>query len=514
MAGKNKQQKTGGNSGALEKRPPVVAILGHIDHGKSTLLDYIRKTNIVDNEAGGITQRISAYEVERVKDGSTERITFIDTPGHEAFSGMRERGATTADVAILVVSAEDGVKPQTIDAYKEIEKAKVPFVVAINKIDKPAANVDRTKMSLAEAGIYVEGFGGNISFVPISAKTGDGVDDLLDLIILTADVAELKGDRARLAEGAIIEAHRDPKKGISATLVIKNGSLGPGMFVACGTAFSPTRILENHAGKKITEAAFSSPVRLVGWNKAPQVGSPFVSFANKKELEEYLEMAAELEKKPRTPEPQPVAEAEKRIIPLIIKADVQGSVEAIEHEIAKIKSDRVALKTVLASIGDITESDIKVAGSATGADGALVVGFNVKTDSQAAAMIERLSLAHATFDIIYNLREWLEERVKERTPKVQTEEIVGKAKILKFFSRTKDRQIVGGKVIDREISVGHRVKIIRRETLIGDGLIRELQQAKVKTSSVQEGFEFGTMIEAKIELAPGDVIEDFIVVEK
>ncbi|MBX4209402.1 GTP-binding protein, partial [Candidatus Parcubacteria bacterium] len=324
---KHLKQPARGTSGASIKRPPVVAILGHIDHGKSTLLDYIRKTNIVDEEAGGITQRISAYEVERQKEGSAdgkaEKITFIDTPGHEAFSGMRERGATTADIAILVVSAEDGVKPQTIDAYKEIEKAKVPFVVAINKIDKPAANVEKTKISLAEAGIYVEGFGGNISFVPISAKTGAGVDELLDIIILTADIADLKGEPEKPAEGAVIEAHRDPKKGISATLVIKNGSMGPGMFVASGTAFSPVRILENSVGKKIAEATFSSPVRLVGWNKAPSVGSVFSTFASKKDLEEYLETAAEMEKKPRaaiapkaggTNDAEPDA-TEKKIVP-------------------------------------------------------------------------------------------------------------------------------------------------------------------------------------------------------
>ncbi len=507
---KHSKQPAGG-TGALVKRPPVVAILGHIDHGKSTLLDYIRKTNIVEGEAGGITQRISAYEVER----GDQKITFIDTPGHEAFAGMRERGAGTADIAILVVSAEDGVKPQTVDAYKEIEKAKVPYIVAINKIDKPAANVERVKMTLAEAGIYLEGYGGSVSYVPISAKTGQGVDELLDLIVLTADVTGLTGDSSKPAEGTVIEAHRDPKKGISATLVIKDGSMGPGMFVACGSAFSPTRIIESHVGKKITEATFSSPVRLVGWNKAPQVGGHFVTFESKRDLEEYVEAAEEEERKPKAKVPENAErtgeEAPKVVIPLIIKADVQGSVEAIEHEIKKIKSERVTLKTVSASIGDVTESDIKVA---AGSSDALVVGFNVKVDSQAAAMIERLGIKHANFDIIYNLREWLEEKVKERTPKVQTEEVMGKAKILKFFSRAKDRQIVGGKVTDREISLGHKVKVFRRETLIGEGFIRELQQTKVKTSSVQEGFEFGAMVECAIELAPGDVIEDFVVVEK
>ncbi len=511
MAGKKSNNKISAQSGATEKRPPVVTILGHIDHGKSTLLDYIRKSHVVDEEAGGITQSISAYEVERVKDGSTEKITFIDTPGHEAFSGMRERGATTADIALLIVSAEDGVKTQTIEAYKEIEKAKVPFIVVINKIDKPNANVEKVKISLAEIGVYLEGYGGSISFVPISAKTGQGVEDLLDLIILTADVAELKGETTKLALGAVIEAHRDPKKGISATLIIKDGTMSPGMFVAAGSAFSPTRMIETPLGKKITEATFSSPVRLVGWNKAPQVGSMFVTFDDKKELEEYVETAKELEKKAPAPIEQSFQAETKKIIPIIIKADVLGSVEAIEHEMRKIKTERVAVKVILATIGDITESDVKIAG---GNKETIILGFNTKIDSQAAAMIERLGIQCATFDIIYKLAEYLNEKVLERTPKVATEEIIGKAKILKFFSRTKDKQIVGGKVIDREIKIGHKVKIVRRETTIGEGVIRELQQTKVKTDTVAEGFEFGTMIDAKIELAPGDIIEDFIIVEK
>lgn len=507
---KKTPQSNSQSSGALTKRPPVVAILGHIDHGKSTLLDYIRKSHIVDSEAGGITQSISAYEVERVKDGTTEKITFIDTPGHEAFSGMRERGATTADIALLIVSAEDGVKTQTLEAYKEIEKAQVPFIVAINKIDKPNANVDRVKNSLAEAGVYLEGYGGSISYVPISAKTGQGVDDLLDMIILTADVASLTGDSAKHASGTIIEAHRDPKKGISATLIIKNGSMGPGMFVASGTAFSPTRMIENHAGKKITEATFSSPVRLVGWNEAPKVGGVFESFTSKRDLEDYLETAHELADSAPTITVEPGSE-NKKIIPVIIKADVLGSVEAITYEMRKIKNDRVATKIILASIGDITESDIKGAG---GNKDTVIVGFNVKIDSQAQAMIERLGMQAANFDIIYKLVEFLQEKVTERTPKVETEEVVGRAKIMKCFSANKDKQIVGGKVIDREINLGHKVKIYRRETIIGDGVIRELQQTKVKTDSVKEGFEFGTMIDSKIELAPGDVIEDFIIVSK
>jgi translation initiation factor IF-2 len=260
------------------ERPPVVAVMGHIDHGKSTLLDYIRKTNIVETEAGGITQRISAYEVvHKTKEGQEKKITFLDTPGHEAFGAMRARGAKVADIAILVVAADDGVKPQTVDALKTILKAEIPYIVAINKIDKEGANVDRTKVSLAENEIYVEGYGGTISSVPISAKTGEGVSDLLDTVVLAAELEELTGDPSVNAEGVIIEANLDKKKGISATLVVKNGTLKSGQFVVAGSALSPVRLLENYAGKSIPEATFSSPVRIIGWNELPDVGSIFAT---------------------------------------------------------------------------------------------------------------------------------------------------------------------------------------------------------------------------------------------
>lgn len=509
MAKKSSQPNTPSSPAAFEKRPPVVSVMGHIDHGKSTLLDYIRKTNVVDTEAGGITQRISAYEVVR----GAEKITFIDTPGHAAFSGMRERGAATADVCVLVVSSEDGVKPQTVEAYKQIKEAGTQFVVAITKIDKPTANVERAKISLAENEIYLEGYGGDISYVPVSAVSGEGISELLDLILLTAEVSDLKGDKSAPASGTIIEAHRDPKKGISATLIIKDGSMKSGQFVACGSAYSPTRMLEDFNGKKITEASFSSPVRVIGWNEAPMVGGQFITITSKSDLEDHLEAVKDAKARPANgPAPKKAPEVtDKKYLPLIIKADVLGSVEAIEKELAKVGNDRIAAKVIFASIGDITESDVKNAG---GSAETIVIGFNVKMDSQARAMVERLGIAYESFDIIYKLVEWVEGRLKERTPKIAAEEVLGKAKILKFFSATKDKQIVGGKVIDREINIGHSVKIVRRETIIGEGVIRELQQAKIKTSTVNEGFEFGAMIDAKFELAPGDVIEDFVVVEK
>ena len=270
-------------------RPPIVVVMGHVDHGKSTLLDYIRKSNVVESEAGGITQRISAYEVTRKDEKGNDRtITFLDTPGHEAFSKMRTRGANAADIAILVVSAEDGVKAQTVEAYNTIIESKLPYIVAINKIDRPNANIEKTKNDLLEKGIYLEGMGGDIPFVPISAKVGTGVNDLLDMILLIADMNEFTGNPSHNASGVVIEAKRDPKRGISASCIIKDGTLKSGMFIAAGDSLVTTRIMENFLGKPIKEATFSSPIKLVGFESMPEVGTTFESFKTKKEAEEYI----------------------------------------------------------------------------------------------------------------------------------------------------------------------------------------------------------------------------------
>lgn len=278
----------------IRKRPPVVVVMGHVDHGKSTLLDYIRKTKIADGEAGGITQHISAYEVLTKDENKQDRlITFLDTPGHEAFTKMRCRGAQAADIAILVVSAEDGAKAQTMEAYNTIIENEIPYIVAINKIDRPNANIDRTKMDLVEKGIYLEGLGGNIPFALISAKEGTGINELMELILLLADMENLEGDASLNARGVIIEAKRDPKRGISATCIIKNGTIRAGMFVACGESLVNTRMLENFLGKPIKEATFSSPVHLVGFESMPEVGNMFESFETKKEAEAYIKIVKE-----------------------------------------------------------------------------------------------------------------------------------------------------------------------------------------------------------------------------
>ncbi len=486
------------------ERPPVICIMGHIDHGKSTLLDYIRKTNIVDSEAGGITQKISAYEVIH----NNKKITFIDTPGHESFAKIRRRGASVADIAVLVVSAEDGVKKQTNEAFQCIKESETPMIVAINKIDKPGADIEKTKANLAENEIYLEGYGGSVPFALISAKLGQGVNELLDLMLLVSEMEELEGDKEKKAEGVVIEANMDKKKGISATMIIKDGTIKSGMFVACGKALAPTRIMENFAGKKITEATFSSPIRIIGFDILPKVGNKFETFDTKEEALNYISSYHE----PITAKAS-VCDFDENtgVINVVIKADVSGSIEGIEHELDKIINDRMKVKIVHFGVGDITENDINMlAGKAD----SIVLGFNVKIDSKALASAEKSGIQIQTFNIIYKLTEWLVEMAESKTPKINVEEMTGRAKILKFFSAIKDRNIIGARVEDGEINVGDEVKIMRKEIEVGRGKIKELQQAKEKVSEVRSGVEFGCQLQSSITPAPGDKIEAFKLIKK
>lgn len=491
-------------------RPPVVVVMGHVDHGKSTLLDYIRKSNIVSGEAGGITQHINAYEVLHKDDKNEDRlITFIDTPGHEAFSKMRTRGAQAADIAILVVSAEDSVKTQTLEAYNTIIESKIPYIVAINKIDRPNANVEKVKMDLVEKGIYLEGMGGDIPYVAISAKEGTGIGDLLDMIILVADLQGFTGDKSLPASGVIIEAKCEPKRGISATCLIKNGTLTSGMYVSCGTAIVTTRIFENFLGKPIKEASFSSPVRLVGFESMPDIGTTFVSFNTKKEAEQYISsIKDELVSKDRLSAKD--TQLGKQI-PLVIKTDVMGTIEALEKEIEKLNSDEISFKIISRGVGAINESDLKMANVNKET---IVVGFNTKIDNGARDLNESLKINIQTFDIIYKLIDWLKETVEERRPRVETVEVTGTLKVLKTFGATKERQVVGGKVTAGRITDNGTVRIMRRDFEIGRGKIVGLQQSKIKSKEVLEGTEAGVLVEAKIDIAPGDELEAFIIVVK
>lgn len=491
-------------------RPPVVVIVGHIDHGKSTLLDYIRKTNIAESETGGITQNISAYEVLHKDENNQDRkITFLDTPGHEAFSKMRERGARIADIAILVVSAEDGVKPQTIEAYKTIAEANLPYIVAINKIDKPGANVEKTKIELAENEIYLENFGGKVPFAEISAKTGEGVDNLLSLILIISEMEAFESESKKEATGFVIEANLDSKRGILATLIIKDGTLTKGMTVAVEDSMCSTRMIENFLGKPVDEATFSSPVRIFGFDKLPRVGAEFVSFKNKKDAQKYVEDWKSKKNSPAQSRSD-TPDQNKKIIPVLIKADVAGSLEAIEKEIEKInkkvETQGAEFKIIGRGVGPISESDIK---NITSALNAIVIGFNVKADKSAVETAQKREITISFFDIIYKMSEWLEVEMEKRRPRVETVLTTGRAKIIRAFSRTKERQIIGGKVLEGSMVLNGTVKIMRREFEIGKGRIVNLEKGKVKASTADEGEEFGMMIESKVEIVAGDVIELF-----
>lgn len=498
----------------ISERPPVVVIMGHIDHGKSTLLDYIRKSNVVDGEAGGITQHISAYEVvHKNEEGKDKKITFLDTPGHEAFSKMRERGAKVADIAILIVSAEDSVKTQTIEAYKTIEDSKIPFIVAINKIDKPGADIEKTKMDLATNEIYLENYGGKVPFALISAKTGSGIDELLSLILILAELENFTGNIEEEASGFIIEANLNPKRGVSSSLLIKNGYMKSGMFVATSESICPTRIMENWEGKMITEATMSSPIRLIGFDKIPKIGEEFKTFKKKEDALEYVKNNVENNQGEKNSETLKNKETNKnkKVIPIILKADVSGSIEAITKEIEKITSDTAVFKVTQNGVGAVSENDIK---NISFDQNALVIAFNVKADASAIDLADRLGVKISHFDIIYKITDWLIEEMENRKPKVETMEITGKAKILKAFSRTKEKQIIGGKVVEGEIKLDSTVKIMRRDFEIGKGKIVNLEKGKTKTSTVEEGLEFGMMIESKIEIVAGDTIESFNMVQR
>ncbi|MEK7175796.1 MAG: translation initiation factor IF-2 [Patescibacteria group bacterium] len=491
-----------------ESRPPIVGIFGHIDHGKSTLLDYIRKTNLTEKEAGGITQHISAYEITR-PDG--KRMTFIDTPGHEAFASVRTRGASAADIAVLVVSGEDGVRPQTLEVYKYIKENALPFIVAITKMDKPGADLDRTKQNLAENEIYIEGYGGNISCVPLSAKTGQDVDELLDIISLQAEILDLKGEPEELGSGVIIESRLDAKRGIAATGIIKNGTVRRGTFVASGGAIAPIRILLDAMGEAADELPPSSPVQIIGWDKMPPIGREFKTFLKKEEALAYVSSQKNAGLNLHDMKIQNLNTEGVVALPLIIKADTAGSADAIENELRKLSRERIIPKVIVSGVGSVNENDVK---TALATPGAVILSFNAKVDAPARALSERSNIKIFPFSIIYELTGKVAELLSEREPRVETEEVAGTAKVLKLFSTAKGKQILGARVTSGSITRGAIVKIVRREAEIGKGRIKELQQAKSQVDSVSEGGEFGAMIESKMEAVPGDMLQAVMLVTK
>ena len=495
----------------IKERQPVVAIMGHVDHGKSSLLDAIRNSDIVGGEAGGITQHVSAYEIShKTKEkGEIKKITFIDTPGHAAFGSMRESGAKIADIAILIVSSEDGVMPQTIEAYNIIKENKVPFLVAISKVDKPNANIQKTKNSLIEHGIYIEGMGGDIPFVEIDSKTKKGIEDVLETILLISEMTNFQYDTSKDASGFVLESLLDGKRGISATLIIKDGVLPKSGAILAYKALSPIRIIEDSNGKNILNAHAGQVIRVTGFDDNPPVNGEFISSKNRKDLEK-IQTEIKFNEIQKVLDPKIYRNA-KLVIPVVLKADTLGTLKAVEGEIRKIEINPktkeetgVKVKMVGNGIGNITESDILATAHDTSV---LIIGFNVKIENKAKDEADRLNIKPITFDIIYKLGEWFNEMVTERLPYEEIENKLGKLKILKNFSVTKDKQVLGGKVVEGSIKLGAKVKIFRRDFEIGIGKVVELQSMKIKANEVLEGNECGIMIESKIEIISGDVIE-------
>ncbi|KND50798.1 MAG: translation initiation factor IF-2 [Parcubacteria bacterium C7867-007] len=491
---------------AVAPRPPIVAVMGHIDHGKSSLLDYIRKSNVAAGEAGGITQHVSAYEVVHEHEGAPRTITFLDTPGHEAFRVLRARGATAADVAILVIAAEEGVKPQTLEAYEAIMEAGTPFVVAFTKIDKNSADIERAKMSTIEHGIYLEGLGGSISYTGVSSKTGEGVPELLDLVLLTADFAELTADSSKTAEGFILESSQDPRQGMTATLIIKDGSLSTGSFVVAGSAIAPVRFIEDFKGDRIDTALPSQPVLIAGWSSLPPAGTPFAAAASKKDAEK---LATEKVVIANIPAKALETEDGKRVLPIILKADVTGSLEAIKHELNKIQHDRVAIRVIVEGVGAVSEGDVKQAQ----ASGAIVIGFTVGTDNSARELAERAAILIESFKIIYELKERIEQLVKEHAPRITTEELTGQAKVLKTFNASSGKVVLGARWESGILTPKSQVKIERRGIPLGQGRITNLQVARMDVQEIKVEGEFGLQIETKVDIAGGDTLITFRVVE-
>jgi translation initiation factor IF-2 len=498
-----KEKETGEN---LQSRPPVVTILGHVDHGKTTLLDNIRKTNIVAKESGGITQHINAYQVKK----RGKLITFVDTPGHEAFSAMRERGVSLADIAILVVAADDGVRPQTKEVIEYLLEKKIPTIVAINKIDKPEANVQRVKEELGKNGIMVEEWGGQVLCSEVSAKNNLGMDGLLENILLLMEVEDLKADYKREALGIVLESHLDPQKGAVATVLIKTGILKEGQDIAVGSIFGRVRRLEDFSGKRLPEAGPSTPVSLFGLSATCQTNDVLQAVSNRTiakiksdqssggangSMESGQNLGSQRSYK------RIIDEKMKRLS-VILKADVQGSIEAIEQILSEIKSEEVAVEYVYLGIGNVTESDVRLAQASK----AVLFGFNVEITPVAKRMAEAGKVEVKNYKIIYELIEEIKKRLSQMLPPLSERTDFGKLKVLAIFKNGKKDMIVGGKVVSGKMINSSLVEVLRDDNIIGKGQLSNLQQNKIDTNEAEEKQECGITFLGETKIKEGDVL--------
>jgi len=497
---KNSRKKSNKEAMNLIPRNPVVVILGHVDHGKTSILDYIRKTHIAEKEAGGITQHIGAYQIEH----QNKIITFIDTPGHEAFSAMRARGAKVADIAVLVVAADEGVKPQTKEAINYIKKSALPTILALSKIDKPEAQPEKVKKELMAENFIVEDLGGKVPAVEVSAKTGQGINDLLDLINLVAEMEELKADVSKPAVGSVIESCLDSQKGPLATLLIRDGILKLKDCLVTQSTFGVVKSMENFNGEKIKEAGPSTPVVILGFNKVPTVGEKFKvesdPVCSAELTKRYLKLKSEKYEKDR--EVFSIKEGQK-VLNIILKTDVRGSIEAVKNALSSLASDKVIFRFLRSEVGDITEDDVKLAHSSQG----IIIGFRVKRPSSVNALIERLKVKVKIFELIYELV----QAVRLAAMNLLEPEIVrndlGEVKILAVFKKEKNRIVIGGKVISGRVKRGSLIEVIRNEEKVGQGRLLQLQRNRKDIEEVAKGSECGILFEGNIDIQEGDILK-------
>lgn len=494
-------------SANLQPRPPVVTIMGHVDHGKTTLLDAIRQTNVAAKEAGGITQHIGAYQVEV----NGRRITFLDTPGHEAFTAMRARGAQVTDIAVLVVAADDGVMPQTVEAINHARAAGVPIVVAINKIDKPEANPERVMRQLAELGLVPEAWGGDVICVPVSAKRRQGLDELLENILLVAEMAELKADPTQPASGAVLEAGIDKQRGPIATLLVQNGTLKVGDVLVVGETWGKVRALLNEWGKRLKKAEPATPVVVLGINGVPRAGDTFRVVSSEREARSILERlsreaaAARMVQRPSILTPE-VEEGKVKEVSVVLKTDVQGSIDPIKSSIEKLSTDRIRLKVIHAAAGSITESDIMLALASKG----IIVGFNTRVEPGARQLAEMEGVDIYLYDIIYKLVEGLGNALKGMVEPIYAEVTDGKAKVMAVFPAGGGlKRVAGVMVTDGRLALGAQAKVYRDGQVIADTRIKSLRRFKDSVNEVSAGMEAGVGLENFWNFQPGDIIEAY-----
>ena len=499
----------------LVQRAPVVCVMGHVDHGKTSLLDAIRHTNVTDREAGGITQHIGAYMVTV----SGRKITFLDTPGHEAFTAMRMRGANSTDIAILVVAADDGVKPQTVEAINHAKAAGVEVIVAINKIDKPGANIERVKQELTEYGLIAEDWGGSTICVPVSAKSREGIEDLLEMVLLTADVLELKANPKRQARGLVIEAELDKGKGPVATVLVQKGTLHVGDFIAAGSSYGKVRAMMDDKGRRVKEAGPSTPVEILGLNDVPMAGEIFISPESDKEAKTFAETFIKESREKMLEDTKlrmslddlysQIQSGNLKELNLIIKADVAGSVEAVKQSLLKLSNEEVVVKCIHGGVGAINESDVTLASASS----AIIIGFNVKVDATAKETADREKVDVRLYRVIYSAIEDVERAMKGMLDPVFEEKVIGHAEIRQIFKASGVGNIAGSYVLDGMFQRGCKVRISREGKQIYEGELASLKRFKDDVKEVKAGFECGLVFDKFNEIQELDMVEAYIMVE-